>query len=179
MLKCSEPTYRRIGPELPFCRLLAAAAARFFSACINTGVTNGDTWIRQLWGSGVSRLLCVQLRRSLPERPEQWWGLLTASGQSTRSPAVQRKTRQTRCKRCPLTSGSFCQRWSSHLSPADRGPPLELVPRQNRLILELARPFPQLRRNPPGLELWFWQPVAYRRRYARLSPLESDYQLVV
>ncbi len=33
MLKCSEPTYRRIGPELPFCRLLAAAAALFFSAC--------------------------------------------------------------------------------------------------------------------------------------------------
>lgn len=33
MLKCSEPTYSRIGPELPFCRLLAAAAALFFSAC--------------------------------------------------------------------------------------------------------------------------------------------------
>lgn len=33
MLKCKDPTYRRIGPELPLCKLLAMAARRFFSAC--------------------------------------------------------------------------------------------------------------------------------------------------
>lgn len=32
MLKCSEPTYNLIGPVNPLCRLLAAAAALFFSA---------------------------------------------------------------------------------------------------------------------------------------------------
>lgn len=32
MLKCNDPTYSLIGPELPFCKLLANAAALFFSA---------------------------------------------------------------------------------------------------------------------------------------------------
>lgn len=32
ILQCREPTQRRIGPPLPFCRLLAMAASRFFSA---------------------------------------------------------------------------------------------------------------------------------------------------
>lgn len=48
MLKCNDPTYSLIGPALPFCRLLAIAAALFFSAfksytikeCYDTSLNN-------------------------------------------------------------------------------------------------------------------------------------------
>lgn len=49
MLKCSEPTYSLIGPELPFCRLLAAAAALFFSACNHIkGITSIQFFIVEM-----------------------------------------------------------------------------------------------------------------------------------
>lgn len=64
ILKCREPTQRRIGPPLPFCRLLAMAASRFFSA-----------WGRRKWWlrSHVSYLQSHLLMSV--SQPAHLWGL--------------------------------------------------------------------------------------------------------
>lgn len=62
----------------------------------------------------ISKMLWLN---QLPERPGQWWALLEVSVQSSQWPAGLNSPPETQCRRYPLTSWSFCQRSSSHLSP--------------------------------------------------------------
>lgn len=130
MLKCSEPTYSLIGPAVPFCRLLAAAAAaRFFSAWKQLIQDN----LFSEWCKLTEDLLHLMSTRvsvceSVPGRPGQWWELPAAFAPSVQWPKELRLPLQTRCMRCPLTCGSSCQRSFSHRGPAEG--PRQPLPQQ-------------------------------------------------